>query len=450
MAHAAAAQQARRVLLDGGQQLADPADDLQRGAGGPPVGDLGVPVGRGRLRAGAGRSVGPVAAQGQPVLPGQLHGGGVHPGEQAAAQQPAGGRGVGGVAPGGVVDRQAAQRVVLRQGGQHRPLLVVHLGQVALDVGRRRGAGPAETGGEPDGAAHRLGCVHDVVAPQQGAGGQQLQGRLHRGPGERRGQLRPAQAVGRGEQDGVEHLQGAGVQLVQRAVHRHRHGQAGGQPHDVGGGRAGDVRAQGQQCPQLLVGAGAQPRGQRGGGVGGHLVHATSPRGWQHRHVPGALDDPTTRTDLAATRAGALRWVAGGAIALVLAVLLGLATVQTASSGGPRLPFAGLVVVALVLLGLAGLGAGAGSLLRVTAWGRGLATTPWRTGRLRIAGPAVLRVEPGDGGEDVDLRLLSTATWRTRAVQRLDGREIRFAAVGEGRWVLTADGQGTLYGARRP
>jgi hypothetical protein len=150
--------------------------------------------------------------------------------------------------------------------------------------------------------------------------------------------------------------------------------------------------------------------------------------------VPGALDDPTTRTDLAATRAGALRWLGGGVIALVLAVLLGVATVQTVSSGGQRLPFAGLAVVALVLIGLAALVAG----------------TPWRTGRLRIAGPAVLRVEPDDGGEDVDLRLLSTATWRTRAVQRLDAQEVRFAAVGEGRWVLTADGLGTLYGARTP
>ena len=166
--------------------------------------------------------------------------------------------------------------------------------------------------------------------------------------------------------------------------------------------------------------------------------------------MPGALDDPTTRTDLAATRAGALRWLGGGVIALVLAVLLGVATVQTVSSGGQRLPFAGLAVVALVLVGLAALVAGAGSLLRVTAWTRGLAGTPWRTGRLRIAGPAVLRVEPDDGGEDLDLRLLSTATWRTRAVQRLDAHEVRFAAVGEGRWVLTADGLGTLYGARTP
>ena len=46
------------------------------------------------------------------------------------------------------------------------------------------------------------------------------------------------------------------------------------------------------------------------------------------------------------------------------------------------------------------------------------------------------------------LRLLSTAVWRTRAVQRLDGAEVRAAPVGGGQWVLTADGLDTVY--RRP
>lgn len=164
--------------------------------------------------------------------------------------------------------------------------------------------------------------------------------------------------------------------------------------------------------------------------------------------MPGALDDPQTRTALAATRAGALRWLAGGAVALVLAVLLAVATVQAASGGGTRLPFAGLVVVALVLGGVAALVAGAGSLVRVTRWTRALATAPWRTGTLRIAGPATLRVATLEG--DVDLRLQSTTIWRTRAVQALDEREVQVAEVGRGRWVLTADGAGTLYGARRP
>ncbi|SCX39060.1 hypothetical protein SAMN03159343_0578 [Klenkia marina] len=164
--------------------------------------------------------------------------------------------------------------------------------------------------------------------------------------------------------------------------------------------------------------------------------------------MPGALDDPRTRTDLAATRAGALRWVGGGAVAVVLAVVLAVATVQAAGDGGQPVPFAGLVVVGLVLGGVAALVAGAGSLLRVAAWSRGLAATGWRRGTLRIAGPATLRVEL-DGG-DVDLQLQSTTTWRTRAVQRLDGQEVQVAEVGRDRWVLTADGAGTLYGARTP
>lgn len=165
--------------------------------------------------------------------------------------------------------------------------------------------------------------------------------------------------------------------------------------------------------------------------------------------VPGALDDPQTRTDLAAARAGALRWVGGGAVSLVLAVLLAVAAVRVAEDGGARLPFAGLLVVLLVACGSAGVVAGVGSLVRVAAWTRGLATTPWRTGRLSIAGPAALRVESADGDADLDLRLLSTATWRTRAVQRMADGDVRVAPVGRDRWVLTADGAGALYGARR-
>ena len=46
------------------------------------------------------------------------------------------------------------------------------------------------------------------------------------------------------------------------------------------------------------------------------------------------------------------------------------------------------------------------------------------------------------------LRLLSTAIWRTRAVQGLDGALVLAAPVGGGQWVLTADGLGTIVGAR--
>jgi hypothetical protein len=48
----------------------------------------------------------------------------------------------------------------------------------------------------------------------------------------------------------------------------------------------------------------------------------------------------------------------------------------------------------------------------------------------------------------VRLRLLSTAVWRTRAVQRMDGAEVRAAPIGGDQWVLTADGLDTVIGAR--
>ena len=50
--------------------------------------------------------------------------------------------------------------------------------------------------------------------------------------------------------------------------------------------------------------------------------------------------------------------------------------------------------------------------------------------------------------EPVRLELLSTAVWRTHAVQALDGGEVRAAPVGDAQWVLTAEGLPTLFGAR--
>jgi hypothetical protein len=38
--------------------------------------------------------------------------------------------------------------------------------------------------------------------------------------------------------------------------------------------------------------------------------------------------------------------------------------------------------------------------------------------------------------------------WRTRAVQQLNGCDVRYAAVSAKEWLLTADGAGTVYGAR--
>jgi hypothetical protein len=167
-----------------------------------------------------------------------------------------------------------------------------------------------------------------------------------------------------------------------------------------------------------------------------------------------ALDDPQTRTALAAHRAGALRWLGGGVVAIVLGVLLAAAAVRIARDGGERLPFAGLMVVALFLGGLAAAVAGIGGLVRTHRWTTALAREPWRPGRLRVAGPSVLHVEPAGfdeyGDEPLRLRLSSTAIWRTRAVQRLADADVAYAPVSEKEWVLTADGVGTLFAARPP
>jgi len=170
--------------------------------------------------------------------------------------------------------------------------------------------------------------------------------------------------------------------------------------------------------------------------------------------VGSAAEDPDTATALAAHQAGAVRWLAGGAMAVVLGVVLGAATVAVASDTGRSYSLLGLAVLALVLLGASGIVAGAGAIVRTVRWRRALAATVWRHGRLRIAGPAIVAFEP-EGYDELDpddervhLRLVSTAIWRTRAVQRLDGGEVLAAPVGRGRWVLTAEGLGTLVGAR--
>jgi hypothetical protein len=168
--------------------------------------------------------------------------------------------------------------------------------------------------------------------------------------------------------------------------------------------------------------------------------------------VMPAAHDPATVSAMSAYQASGIRWLAGGVIAVVLGVLLGAAAVALVADGR-RVPGLGLVVVVLVLVGLSAAVVGAGALMRSVRWRRALRTRPWQTGWLRIAGPAVIAFEPSGFDELTDdpvrLRLLSTAVWRTRAVQRLDGAEVRAAPVGRAEWVLTADGLDTLVGARR-
>ena len=165
-----------------------------------------------------------------------------------------------------------------------------------------------------------------------------------------------------------------------------------------------------------------------------------------------ASDDPATREALAALRASALRWLIGGTGSLLLGVLLWGTVVAPAGGTGRGLSAAGLVVLVLVTLGAVVAVAGGGALLRTRRWARALLRSAWQDGRLHISGPGQFSFQPsGSDGTDPDgrlLRLLSTAAWRTRAVHRLHGGEVRAAPVGGAEWVLTADGHRTLYGAR--
>jgi len=161
-----------------------------------------------------------------------------------------------------------------------------------------------------------------------------------------------------------------------------------------------------------------------------------------------ASETPGTRAALAAHQVGALRWLGGGVIAVVLGVLLGMAAVAIAGDTGRRVPGMGLAVAALVVGGTAAVVVGVGGLVRSLRWRRALGCTAWRSGTLRVAGPAILSFEPDGGDEPVRLQLLSTAVWRTRAVQALDGAVVLAAPVGGRTWVFTAEGVGTVYGAR--
>jgi hypothetical protein len=168
--------------------------------------------------------------------------------------------------------------------------------------------------------------------------------------------------------------------------------------------------------------------------------------------VQPAADDPPTAAALTAYRGGALRWVAGGVVAGVVAVLGGVAAAAVADETGRRVPVAGLVVVGLLVIAPAAVAIGVGSLLRARRWAQAMAVTPWWPGILRAAGPAVLSFEHGgpDEPEAVRLQLETTTLWRARLVQGLDGGAVRALPVGGGEWVFTADGMGTVFGAREP
>ena len=200
-----------------------------------------------------------------------------------------------------------------------------------------------------------------------------------------------------------------------------------------GAGRATSGRATSSalSCSSLRVRSQAASVAGGPEASGPRYVVAATGRSCQHGPVLPAADDPPTRAALAAHQAGALRWLGGGVIAVVLGVLLGVAAVALA--GRTAVPGAGVPFVLLVAgRHVRGRGrhrrSGADRPLARGAGppGRGArAPADRRAGGALVRAGGVRRARSSD--EPVRLQLLSTAVWRTRAVQRLDGAEVRAA-----------------------
>ena len=170
-----------------------------------------------------------------------------------------------------------------------------------------------------------------------------------------------------------------------------------------------------------------------------------------------AWDAPETRRSHAAYRLGGLRWFAGGLIGL--AVATGLAAYALVVLKRPGL---GPFIVAAVILGLIGLGAGAGALLRAQRFRTALQRAPWCRAELRVAGAHLRLVFATDGAvynaaDDtdaaegggqrwVDVRLMTTSRWRVREVVGFRDGQVNLCPISDGSFVLSADGLDNLYG----
>ena len=280
-AEPAAAQQPGRLLLQGGEQLGRP--------GRRPPARRRRPAGRrrrGRVRSEPARvaaAAGPSGRSprsGRPISRGSSTLSASIRASSPRLQQAAGraratrpGCRAGG-RPGG---RRTAARARRARRAPGRPATA---GRSRRERQPQVGGPAAEPGRVAHRAAHRLGGVQLVVAPEQGAGGQRLHGGVdHRRPA-RRAAARAARPGGT-PSVGESSTASSTCSVAASSSSSARSTETGtasrvARADDVGGGGARDVGPGHQQGAQLLVGAGAQPGGERGGLVRRHPVHVTS------------------------------------------------------------------------------------------------------------------------------------------------------------------------------
>ena len=257
------------------------------------------------------------------------------PGRGAAAV----GRGVG----------QVADRAFAGQPLEDRPLVGLELGQRRRQVGRQLAAAARPPGGPaPPGCrtARRTGSgARRTSSPHSSA---RLVSRSSAGrPGRRRGR----RAARRRSRRGRRRRSGRAARRRAPAASRRPARPARGPP--TPGRRAGWPAPRRRTAPggrrragppagrsaARRCGCAARRRASQGGpwASGPRYVVAATPC-CEHGGVPPAADDPGPVPTWTPTRRAALRWLAGGGIAVVLGVLLGVAVVTSRRAAGGGSP----------------------------------------------------------------------------------------------------------------
>ena len=268
-AEAAGAQCRRRGGAPEGDELLDLAQRAQRGTRSRAVDGLDAAVDRREVRRVERQAAQrPVAPQREPDLAGQLDGVGVDAHEQAPGQQAGDGARRVRTAP------AAPDRWSDRQRLEHPPLVGVDGGEQVRQVrrGGHSGRGPAEPAGEAghdvaDGR-HERDAAAAVPDQRPGPQGRQrhVEGRAGQVRTEQPGDLRDRHRLGVRirHDEGLDDVQGDGVEVVARPVHRGADAGPGGQHGQVGGRGHGEVRPEPEEVGQRVVVLGTQPVDQRG------------------------------------------------------------------------------------------------------------------------------------------------------------------------------------------